>query len=151
MSYYYENDNEYDEIEQQIMEEEYFDQCWDLHSGLIEYLDENCIPIMQKCDFSSFYELCKHGKRYIVDLEQKEKLQEQRRLNFLQNLNKPFPKIINSSKTWITLGKKKKTIANPKTLGKKELKEELNEEEISGKKNELSKFNWTKKKKKNNN
>ena len=51
----------------------YFDECWDLHSALTDHLEENCIPIMQNCDFSSFYKLCQYGKRYIVDLEHQQK------------------------------------------------------------------------------
>ena len=142
------NDNhedDYQEMEQQIQEEEYFDECWDLHVALMEYLEEHCIPIMQNCDISSFYKLCQYGKKYIVDLEKQKILKEQQRLQFIKNLNKPFPKRKNDS-NWVTLGnKKKKSIGDLKI---QEQKEEISEEDNLTNTNELSAFNWTKKKKK---
>lgn len=142
----YDEEDSYEAMENQINEEKYFDECWDLHSALTDHLEENCIPIMQNCDFSSFYKLCQYGKKYIVDLEKQKILKEQQRLQFIKNLNKPLPKRKNDS-NWVTLGKKKK-----KSIGDlkiKEQKEEICEENNLTNKNELSAFNWTKKKKKN--
>jgi hypothetical protein len=109
--------------------------------ALTDHLEEECIPIMQNCDFSSFYKLCQYGKRYIVDLENIEKQKELSRLKFLDNLNKPISNKKNKE-NWIVLGKKNETIANLKPLINKE--ENLEDDKP---KNELSKFNWTKKKK----
>ena len=142
----YDEEDSYEAMENQINEEKYFDECWDLHSALTDHLEENCIPIMQNCDFSSFYKLCQYGKRYIVNLEHQQKQKEQQQFKFFENINKPFPKIKNSSKGWVTLGKKKSIVDSSLNKDKKEEKEE--KEEIINSKNPLSKFNWTKKQKK---
>jgi hypothetical protein len=140
-NYYDDDEDSYTEMERQMNEEKYFDECWDLHMALTDHLEEECIPIMQNCDFSSFYKLCQYGKRYIVDLENIEKQKELSRLKFLDNLNKPISNKKNKE-NWIVLGKKNETIANLKPLINKE--ENLEDDKP---KNELSKFNWTKKKK----
>ena len=114
MSYYNEWNNQDDwnneqnrhhEMEQQLKEEEYFDECWDLHEGLRDHIYDNCIPILQNCRFEHFYQLCQHGERYIVHLENKEKKAEQKRLKYFENINKPIKPI---SPKWVVLGKKMK-------------------------------------------
>ena len=47
MSYYNEfpeneSDN-YDEMERQIQEEKYFDECWEIHSAMMEYIEDQLL------------------------------------------------------------------------------------------------------------
>ena len=62
MSYYNEfAENEtdsYEEMERQIQEEKYFDECWEIHSAMMECIEDECIPILQNCKFDNFYKLC---------------------------------------------------------------------------------------------
>ena len=46
------------EMDRQLKEERYFDECWDLHTGLTDHIYDNCIPILQNSRFEHFYELC---------------------------------------------------------------------------------------------
>jgi hypothetical protein len=132
--------NRHHEMEQQLKEERYFDECWDLHTGLTDHIYDNCIPILQNSRFEHFYELCKHGEKYIVDLENKEKRAEQNRLNFFQNINKPIKP---TSPKWVVLGGKKN---NKNNKNNKKEKPEL--PKIEKTKNPMQKFNWTKHNKK---
>jgi hypothetical protein len=129
--------NEQREMERQLKEEEYFDGCWDLHEGLRDYLYDNYIPILQDCQFEHFYKLCQHGGRYIVDLENKEKQAEQKRLNYLENLNKPFEP---TSPKWVVLGGKK----NKRNKTNKSKKKKKSPKKIEKIKNPMQKYNWTK-------
>ena len=137
MSYYYEfaedeTDN-YEEMERQIQEEKFFDECWEIHSAMMECIEDECIPILQNCKFDNFYKLCQQGEQYIVNLEKQDNIAKQKRLHFLQNLNKP---IKYKPTKWITLGQKKKSDS-------KLLPEPEDEPKPV---NIMSKFNWTKKK-----
>ena len=140
MSYYYEfaedeTDN-YEEMERQIQEEKFFDECWEIHSAMMECIEDECIPILQNCKFDNFYKLCQQGEQYIVNLEKQDNIAKQKRLHFLQNLNKPIKQKQTKCK-WITLGHKKKTdsILLPEPQPEPEKKPV----------NIMSKFNWTKK------
>ena len=113
MSYYYEfaedeTDN-YEEMERQIQEEKFFDECWEIHSAMMECIEDECIPILQNCKFDNFYKLCQQGEQYIVNLEKQDNIAKQKRLHFLQNLNKP---IKYKPTKWITLGQKKNLTQN---------------------------------------
>ncbi len=121
-------------MERQLKEEEYFDECWDLHEGLRNHIYDNCIPILQNYRFEHFYQLCQHGEKYIVDLENKEKRAEQKRLNYFENINKPIEP---RSPKWVVLGGKK----NKKNKKNKTNKSSKKIEKI---KNPMQKYNWTK-------
>jgi len=148
MSYYNEWNNQDDwnneqnrhhEMEQQLKEEKYFDECWDLHEGLRDHIYDNCIPILQNCRFEHFYQLCQHGERYIVHLENKEKKAEQKRLKYFENINKPIKPI---SPKWVVLGKKNKN--ENKNKKKKKTKKPESPKKIDKIKNPMEKYNWTK-------
>ncbi len=146
MSYYNEWDdqddrNEYYEMERQLKEEEYFDGCWDLHTGLMDHIYDNCIPILQNCRFEHFYQLCQHGGKYIVDLENKEKRAQQKRLDYFKNINKPLKPM---SPKWVVLGGKK----NKKNKTNKTNESPKKIEKIEKIKNPMQKYNWTKHNKK---
>jgi len=131
--------NRHHEMEQQVKEEEYFDECWDLHTGLTDHIYDNCIPILQDCRFEHFFQLCKHGGKYIVDLENKEKRKEEKRLDFFENINKPIKP---SSPKWVVLGGEK----NKKNKKNKTNKTNRPKKTESPKKikNSMQKYNWTK-------
>ena len=135
--------SEYYEMERQLKEEEYFDGCWDLHEGLRDHIYDNCIPILQNCRFEHFYQLCQHGGKYIVDLENKEKRAEQKRLNYFENINKPIEPM---SPKWVVLGgKKNKTNkANKANKANKTNKTNKSSKKIEKIKNPMQKYNWTK-------
>jgi len=134
-------DDDYNELKRQLEEEKYFDECWDLHSGLMDHIYDNCIPILQNCRFEDFYQLCQKGGKYIVELENKEKKAEQKRLDYFKNINKPIEPI---SPKWVVLGRKKnKTDKTDKTDITDKLPKKI--EKI---KNPMQKYNWTKNNKK---
>jgi len=140
MSYYNEfpeneSDN-YDEMERQIQEEKYFDECWEIHSTMMEYIEDQCIPILQNCKFENFYKLCNQKEQYIVNLENQDNIAIQKRLHFFENLNKPIKQ---TKHKWITLGRKKKS--DSKSLPEPEPEPEPEKKNV----NVMSKFNWTKK------
>jgi len=126
------NDEQFIIEQQQLREDEYFDKSFNIHVNLTDYIYDNCIPILQKCKFQDFYNLCIHGKKYIVKLENSEKKQENKSKKFLKNINKPIKPIKSISQKWIILG------------NKNSLKKNETETEKIDKKNIMNKYNWTK-------